>query len=539
MSLLHTPDGSSVSPHALEDESRLDALTHTGWGLRERDRSRARGLAQQVLTSTNSATLQAQANIVLAYIAWREGHLAEALEAIQPAMATVREHNLLYWLARALNARVCIDSELGEFSQCPTMLEEQLSVSREANNKEMEACAIHDMGALHLEREPNKAEPFFQRALELFQQQGLTEGYGYSLLNLAFVYETQGQLSKAQHCLEEVLNIADQHYLEHLKSYAIAQQGRLAFDEGNLEAARQLFTVALERTERFGDRPLAELIPAIVSCYRQLGNLSEARELLERHLVVLLREGLLPFAVQAHELLTDILEEQGDVVGALRHSQEHIRLYRKVYAREHENKVRALEVLHRTRLAELSAATERQKNIELSDALKKLEQLNQQTIEASFTDELTGLRNRRYLMNHVMNTLREIPFSLAVVDLDHFKRINDTYGHDGGDWVLKEFASLLKTQVREHDMTIRFGGEEFIVIFPQTKLARAKKVLIRLLAKMQKHGWSSLNEAEHPTFTAGIAECLDGDLKRALHTADALLYLGKANGRNGVWIEPA
>jgi two-component system, cell cycle response regulator len=133
--------------------------------------------------------------------------------------------------------------------------------------------------------------------------------------------------------------------------------------------------------------------------------------------------------------------------------------------------------------------------------------------------------------------LRDIPFSLAVVDLDHFKHINDTYGHEGGDKVLKEFAQLLTTQLREHDIALRFGGEEFIVIFPNTELDGAKTTLLRVLAEMQKHVWSSLSSTEHPTFTAGIAECLDGDLKHALQVADALLYVGKSNGRNGVWIE--
>jgi diguanylate cyclase (GGDEF)-like protein len=535
MPLIHTPDESSAGSGSLE--AHLDTLTHKAWNLRERDRPEARRLVQQVLESTHHKTLQAQANIVLAYITWREGHLAEALGAIQGATTTVREENDLFWLARALNARVCISSEMGEFAECAAMLEEQLSVSRAANNKEMEACAVHDMGAVHLEREPSRAEPFFLRALELFQQQGLEEGCGFSLLNLAFVYETQGQWAKAHGCLDEALKIANQHGLEHLKSYAIAQQGRLAFDAGNLEEARQLFLIALERTERFGDRPLAELIPAIVRCYRQLGRLHEARELLERHLAILLREGLLPFAAQTHELLTDILEEQGDFQKALHHSREHMRLYRKVYAKEHENKVRALEVLHRTQLAEHKAANEQQKNNELQRALDELERLNEQTIAASLTDELTGLHNRRYLMKHVMTMLRDTPFSLAVIDLDHFKHINDTYGHEGGDKVLKEFAHLLKTRVREHDVVVRFGGEEFIVIFPNTKIARAKNILARVRAKMQKHVWSSLKRGEHPTFTAGLAECLDTNLNHTLQAADALLYVGKANGRNGVWVE--
>ena len=532
MSLAQPSRDKSVSRFVISDIPQLDTFTHDAWHLREKNRQKARELAEQVLQSTDNAMFQAQAKIVLAYIAWREGHLAEALEFIQPALTTTREQSI-FWLARALNVQVCMYSELGEFAQCAEMLEEQLIVSRAANNPEMEACAIHDMGAIHLEREPAKAEPFFHRALELFNQIGLEEGRGYTLLNLAFVYETQEKFSKAQRYLDEVLGLANHHHLEHLKSYAIAQQGRLVLQQGNFKSAKEYFLLALERTEHFGDRPIAELIPSIVHCYRQLGNLNEAKELLERHLEVLLRESLLPFALQAHEFLTEILEEQGDFQAALHHSREHMRLYRKVYSHEHENKVRALEVLYRTRLAEQRAATEQKRSRELSHALSQLEHLNQQTLEASFTDELTGLRNRRYLMKHCTDVE---DYSLAMIDLDHFKRINDTYGHDAGDAILKEFAAFLKDHIREVDIPIRFGGEEFIVLFPDTTPDKAQAILTRLLANMKDYKWSPLKPGDYPTFTAGIAECSNGDLKETMQIADMLLYKGKQNGRNGVWV---
>ncbi len=538
MSLVRSPsDGLSLAVSSLGTQEFLFSLTQDAWRWRELNRSQARILAQQVLQASDDITLIARAKIVMAFVVWREGHLAEALEYIQPALATMREGGSLVWLARALNVRFCIDSELGEFTQCVTLLEEQLKVAREAGDLEMEACAVHDTGVIHLEREPSKAEPFLRRALELFEKAGLKDGHAYSLLNLAIVRESQGDLSEARQLLQEVIVLANQHCLESVKTHAVAQQGRLELAKGNLGEARDLFILALERTEQTVDRPLAEVMPSLVSCYRQLGELSEARVVLVCHLAALLREGFFPVAVQAHELLTDILEEEGDFQAALKHSREHMRLYRKVYTQEHENKVRALEVLHRTKLAEQKVLIEEQRNKDLRRALDELEQLNQQSVETSLTDELTGLRNRRYLMAHVMTVLRGIPFSLAVLDLDYFKRINDTYGHDGGDEVLKEFAALLKAQVREHDIALRFGGEEFIVIFPNTDLLGAKAMLLRVLAEMQKYVWSSLAANEHPTFTAGIAECLDGHLKRALQIADALLYVGKANGRNGVWVE--
>lgn len=527
-----------VGVSVLEDTTQLQLITQDAWRWRERDRSKARSLVHQVLGASEDVTLRSRALIVQAYISWREGHLAEALEHIQPAMTVMREDNNLTWLARALNVRVCIDIELGEFAQSVTLLEEQLKVSQEALDLEMEACAVHDMGVIHFERDLNMAVPFLQRALELFKEAGSSDGQAYSLLNLAIARERLGAVDQARHLLRETLELARDNNLESVKTHAVAQQGCLEFREGNLAAARDLFILALERTEQTGDRPLAEVMPSLIACYGQLGKLSEARETLERHLDALLKEGFLPFAVQAHELLTDILEEQGDFQAALNHSREHMRLYKKVYAHEHENKVRALEVLHRTKMAEQKALIEEQRNKDLRGALDELERLNQKTVETSLTDELTGLRNRRYLMAHVTKILQDIPFCLAVVDLDHFKQVNDTYGHEGGDTVLKEFARLLEAQVREHDIALRFGGEEFIVIFPNTDLHGAKATLLRVLAEMQKHVWSSLSPNEHPTFTAGIADCLDGDLRRALQVADALLYVGKANGRNGVWVEP-
>jgi diguanylate cyclase (GGDEF)-like protein len=538
MSLAHpSRDKSLLAIYSPGDEAQLDSLTHDAWRSREFNRPYARKITEQVLLSSNHPIIKAQALVTQAYIFWREGHLAEALEDIQEALPIVRNHELLIWLARALNVRGCIDFELGEFTQCTIRLEEQLSVSRAAHDPEMEACAIHDLGVLHLERDPSKAEPFLRKALELFEKAGLSDGQAYSLLNLAYVQETKGELIQARQLLHELKRLAEKYQLEYVKTHMLAQQGRLELNEGNLKVAQDLFLLALERTETMGDRPLAEVMPSLVSCYKQLGKLAEVQLLLEHHLSIMLQEGFLPFAVQAHQLLMDILEEQGDIQGALKHSRDYIRLQRKVYTQEHENKVRALEVLHRTQLAEQRVVIEQQRNKELRHSLEQLEHLNQQTTEVSLTDELTGLRNRRYLMKHLAHTLRETAFSLAIVDLDYFKKINDTYGHDSGDTVLKEFAHLLATQVREHDIPVRFGGEEFIVIFPNTTLDQAKVVLTRIRVNMQQHIWSLLKPSEHVTFTAGLIQCSDGNLQAAIQNADVLLYVGKGHGRDGIWSE--
>jgi tetratricopeptide (TPR) repeat protein len=334
MSLSPSHTGESPIAHSLtNDPQYLDLITYHAWQKREYDRPRARSLAQQVIDSTDDPLLSNQAHIVLAYVVWREGLLAEALEHVQPALMVMRELGTLNWLARALNVRIGVTCELGEFSQGVILLEEQLRVSQEAGDLEMEACAIHDMGHIHIERNPAKAEPFFHRALELFREAHLVDGQAYSLLNLAAIYDMQGQITKERQMLSEAFEIAEHHHLESVKTHIIAQRGRLELAKGQTAMARDLFREALERAEKMGERPLAEAMPSLVTCYRKLGHLSEAKEVLLLYLAKLLQNGFLPFALQAHELLSDIFESEGHFQASLHHAREHLRLYKQVYAR--------------------------------------------------------------------------------------------------------------------------------------------------------------------------------------------------------------
>ena len=228
----------------------------------------------------------------------------------------------------------------------------------------------------------------------------------------------------------------------------------------------------------------------------------------------------------------------GEHQKALEHFKTHMRLYRQMFNKTHEEHTRALGVLVRTQMAERTAQVERQKNLELRETLEQLENLNRQIVDISLTDELTGIRNRRYLMTHGATQIREArgtDFSIAMLDLDHFKRINDTLGHDGGDRVLCEFVEVLQSQLRSGDTLARFGGEEFALLLPHTSPQAACDVLERIRTVMSSRTWESLPTGQKVTFTAGVSESSDGDLMNALRQADTLLYMGKSKGRDSIW----
>ena len=166
-----------------------------------------------------------------------------------------------------------------------------------------------------------------------------------------------------------------------------------------------------------------------------------------------------------------------------------------------------------------------------------------QTIEMAVTDGLTGLHNRRYLDSHLQTLFeravaRRRPLSMMITDLDRFKAINDTHGHDGGDDVLREFAQRLRKNVRGIDLACRFGGEEFVVVMPDTDGFVAEKVAERIRAEIAREPFAIGHEGKtiEVTVSVGVSSLLKGPdtVEAMMKRADLALYEAKSGGRNRV-----
>jgi len=160
--------------------------------------------------------------------------------------------------------------------------------------------------------------------------------------------------------------------------------------------------------------------------------------------------------------------------------------------------------------------------------------------EQAIRDPLTGLLNRRYLdetlPRELMRAQRERrPLSIVMLDLDHFKRVNDTWGHEAGDMVLVHLAIALKQHLRSSDLACRFGGEEFIVLMPGATLVEARE-RIEQIAERIRNTPIQLAHVTLPavTFSAGLAQSgVHGDSAEALlRAADHALYAAKKAGRD-------
>lgn len=181
---------------------------------------------------------------------------------------------------------------------------------------------------------------------------------------------------------------------------------------------------------------------------------------------------------------------------------------------------------------------EKNKLLEITERKSnELTKLNKQLEELSITDKLTKLYNRTKIDSFLEEQYKyakryKESFSLILLDIDFFKKINDTYGHQIGDIILKEFSHILKSNIRQTDMLGRWGGEEFIIICPKTNSEETLIIAKKIKDKIENYNFTTVNNC---TASFGISVYKDGlDIKDIIKNADDALYQVKNNGRNNI-----
>jgi diguanylate cyclase len=205
----------------------------------------------------------------------------------------------------------------------------------------------------------------------------------------------------------------------------------------------------------------------------------------------------------------------------------------------------------RTIIEKLMASNEayKRETVDLEHRLEKARfeahQLKQRAANAerlALIDPLTNILNRRKFDEDLayqvsLSHNEQTPLCLMMIDIDHFKSINDRFGHRAGDAVLVQFAELLSKMVRNTDIVARYGGEEFAIILPLAPLGNAFEIAERIRIATQNHKWDRLEPGVSLTSSSGIADIRDGDtVIDLINRADEMLYEAKRRGRNRTMI---
>lgn len=176
--------------------------------------------------------------------------------------------------------------------------------------------------------------------------------------------------------------------------------------------------------------------------------------------------------------------------------------------------------------------------------ITKRKQLEEEIRNVSIKDSLTNIYNRRYVFERLKELYNQHKrddniFSIAILDIDHFKRVNDTYGHLGGDFILKEFSNDIKSNIRTYDLLARYGGEEFLIVFPNSNKDDAFKIIDRISIFVRNKNYIYNNNKIKITFSAGISDACNINttnysIDDLIDLADKRLYRAKETGRDKI-----
>ena len=514
----------------------MAALTpvEQAWSLRLSDPARAHDLASSFLTDPAEAH---RAQSVLAHLAWRNGYYAKALEYAKRAETPQRQQQDSLWLIRTLNSIGMVNLYLGQHPAALELFQEQLALAQTIRDIDGQAGAYSDLGTTLNSYDPQQGLHYYQQALDLYQQAGPAHdaNRGAVLINLSMIYDASGDLDHSEALLEEggqlVLAARAWPYYSGYLFYRSKQLQR----QGHFHQARELIQGALNTFTQLPAENRRDLLYALLILEEAAGNQTRALELARD-----MEEGW----STRRENYGDYLEvrarveaAQGEYAAAYQTQQRLLTYEREQHATESATKLLTIEVLHRTREAQHQAGQATQVAATLQQDVELLQVLHEQLERLSNTDDLTGLSNRRAFPERVDSWLQQqTALAVALLDIDHFKSINDLIGHPGGDQVLCTVAELLQQHALPKDLLVRMGGDEFMVVRPHSLPAELARSLEGLQRALAAHDWQTLHPELRVQISIGVTS-IAGSREAGIVQADRLLYRAKQSGRNRLQLD--
>jgi diguanylate cyclase (GGDEF)-like protein len=460
----------------------------------------------QFAVARSLSMAQAQLGQPDAALAWANRALELAQKTADPDL-----------LAEALSACGVALSRSGQTERGLQLYEQALPLFLARGATRNAVSVLNNLG-INLKNlgRPQESLARFEQALALCEAQGLPDLGSVLRSNLPEPLLQLGRLAEARSAGERAVH--ELQHQGHRPGEASARRalGRVLLEAGESEAARQQFEGALALYQGLGDRiEEARIAQQLAQLHKAAGRFEQALQQLER----------------AHEL------------------------ERALFNADFERRLSAQAVGTELAAAQHDASQERSRRREMEQAQLELMRLNEKLQSAdreksrllvrlaqeSRTDALTGLANRRRADERLADEwqrLRRHPgsrLSVALLDIDHFKQVNDRFGHALGDAVLRRLAELLAAQVRAGDLLARWGGEEFCAVFTDTEAAAALTACQHWRAAVQAHDWGSLQPGLSLSVSLGLADAREAnDVADLLARADARLYEAKQQGRNRV-----
>jgi diguanylate cyclase (GGDEF)-like protein len=444
---------------------------------------------------------------------WRLSAYGDALRCLTQALELLPESSSGY-RAAALQDLGTIHVYLGQHDEALARLLAALELHEAIDDEQGRSDVENNLGIVFYHRgDLHEAERSYRSSLRRRQRLGDQDGVAACRNNLAKVLTDQGRYDDGLRELERAHDLWTALGNRRGLAMALTNIGVVHQARDELEVAATCYLESLAIKREIGDRSGAcETATFLGTVRARQQRLDEALELLHHAASDAERLGLRGELAEACLALSEVHEAFGDHAGALV-------WFRRYHAAD------------RSRFDDRSA--ERLHALQVSFQLARAEQ-------ESALDGLTGLSNRRTLDREVHEAFAiarrdGTELALALLDLDDFKHINDTFGHQVGDEVLRRTATVLREHTRREDLTARYGGEEFAVAFPGTTLDGAIRAAEQLCVRIRDLPWSEVHPELTITVSIGVAAADDvSDVTELLARADHHLYRAKHRGKDRV-----
>ncbi len=527
-------------------EARLLRLLEQADRLREQNPAGFLGMVTTVHAQRNQLSPEQawRVELMLADGLLLTGQLMDALRQCHRLKRELSEGRFPPSCSRQKLLQLCIrcHDAMGQYEQAMQYRLELFHLDN-GEQPELQLDNLLGMARYHnRSRNPDKALKVLQQAEELVQQKGLPPAAFGQIRSLqAQAFLERRALDQALTAIEMALQYWDELGLLRERGEDLARLAAIHHAGGKSHTALEVLQQAVLMLEACNaSHRLPDVHLQAARIHLDLHQTSEALHHASTALALAEKNDRNEARAQAHRLLVQLHETEKNYRQALAHMRAYHELEQQIFSEQTHQRLLQLELDHALQKSEQEKALYRLKTDQLSQALREAEDLRVALEKQAHRDQLTQLYNRHYLVDKLNTTFRrsrknDRPLSLVLADLDHFKRINDRFSHAVGDQVLQQVARLLRSNLRRSDVAGRYGGEEFLLILPDTDEQAALQVCEKLRRCIHEHDWERIAPGLRVTISMGIcAHPKARSHEELLQMADRFLYAAKHAGRNKV-----
>jgi diguanylate cyclase (GGDEF)-like protein len=497
------------------------------------------------LVQAADESLRCRVGLLVCQGRYRTGALSQMLELALPLTAALRTHSSPEALNDFLRMTALVAADAYRFEVSLAYAQEALAVAQSSGDLARLSMSTNVLGcSFERSGDPWQGERLMRDAVAQARQQpqvhplfvalnnlcGVLIGKHYLLRDVVPPPQALDPLQTARPFSEEAIALAGQLPDPFFAVFARGNMGELLVHLGEHDKAQLLLEEALALAQSLG------VLGQVVRLNCSLGELALARgdvALAANTLLAVLKmqgtEQHPTVTLRCHHALWRAFAQTGEDKAALSHLSAYMQLERSRATRQ----LRAQSELFVTRVEAEQARQEARRHRQRAQDLEVDVRL----------DALTGLGNRREFDRSWPRMLRDAeqdqtPLAVAMLDLDHFKQVNDRFGHAVGDRVLARLGALLRTHTRQGDLLVRMGGEEFLLAMPQADASHALEICERLRQQVAQQRWAEVAPGLQVTLSLGLATMPGHHSGQLLQAADAALYQAKASGRNSLAVAP-